>query len=165
MSRFYRRLATVVQAAPILIRIPYFFYRRIQPRYTVGVIGVVMNPAGQVLLVEHVFHPEIPWGLPGGWIGRNEAPQDAVMREIREELSLIVESVSLLHMEKTEDNHLDIAFLCQVAPDSEIGTLSYELLSYKWHDPGTLPRLHKFHYDTIQKVLNTRQYDHMESVL
>ena len=43
---------------------------------------------GQVLLVEHVFHPYAPWGLPGGWIDRNESPsQTAVIRELQEELN------------------------------------------------------------------------------
>jgi 8-oxo-dGTP pyrophosphatase MutT (NUDIX family) len=93
----------------------------------------------------------LPWGLPGGWINFNEDPAEAVERELSEELSLTVDAHRLLLMERTQFNHLDIAYLCQAK--SEIGTLSYELLAYKWFAPDELPQLHGFHYQAIQRAL------------
>jgi ADP-ribose pyrophosphatase YjhB (NUDIX family) len=135
--------------------IAYYAYRFIQPKYSVGVIGVVFNAEGQVLLVEHVFHPRLPWGLPGGWVGNNEDPALAVVRELREELALQVTVQRLLVLEKTEYNHLDLAFLCEA--QNEVGTVSYELIGYRWHSTDTLPRLHRFHYSAIQQALQLRQ--------
>lgn len=144
---FRNRLALILRRFPLLVRFLYSVYRIIQPKFTIGVTGVVFNQNGQVLLVEHLFHPKIPWGLPGGWIDNNEDPAAAVQRELREELALNVTIKSLVHTEKTQYNHIDIAFLCHA--NNEIGSLSYELLAYRWHDTNTLPRLHKFHYDAI----------------
>ena len=55
-----------------------------------GAVAAVFDDAGKVLLVEHVFRTDYPWGLPGGWVAPGEAPVDAVRREIEEELQLQV---------------------------------------------------------------------------
>jgi 8-oxo-dGTP diphosphatase len=143
-----QQLAIVIRRIPTLMLIPYYTYRFFQPKYSIGVIGVVINSEGKVLLVEHVFHPRLPWGLPGGWINFNEDPAQAAERELSEELNLNVTATRLLLMERTQFNHLDIAYLCDAK--SEIGTLSYELLGYQWYAFDELPRLHPFHYRAIQ---------------
>jgi 8-oxo-dGTP pyrophosphatase MutT (NUDIX family) len=66
------------------------------PRQHVGVVGAIFNNDGQVLVLEHVFRPHFPWGLPGGWINRGEDPALAVARELYEELGLAVEVKQLL---------------------------------------------------------------------
>lgn len=145
------RVARVVRRSPAMMRVLYYLYRFIQPKYSVGVIGVVINDAGEVLLVEHVFHPYRPWGLPGGWIDFNEDPSDAVQRELREELELDIVATDVLLTQRTQFNHLDVAFLCHV-DDYHIGTLSYELLSYRWFTPDDLPPLHDFHREAIARA-------------
>ena len=65
-------------------------------RFSAGVIGVVFDDNGHVLLVEHVFHPHLPWGLPGGWIDKHESPADAVQRDFREELELVISADKVL---------------------------------------------------------------------
>ncbi|MGJ3240531.1 MAG: NUDIX hydrolase [Anaerolineae bacterium] len=143
-----QRLATVIRRIPLLMRIPYYLYRVIQPKYSVGVIGVVINDAHEVLLVEHVFHPKLPWGLPGGWIGFNEDPRQTIAREIDEELGLAVTVERLLLAIRTEYHHLDFAFLCK--PTGTINALSYELLDYAWYARQDLPYIHPFHYQAIE---------------
>jgi 8-oxo-dGTP pyrophosphatase MutT (NUDIX family) len=133
---------------PYLMLVPYYVYRFFQPKYSVGVIGVVLNERSEVLLVEHVFHPRRPWGLPGGWIGFNEDPTNAIIREMREELHLDVVVESLLLMKRTQYNHLDIAFLC--ITEGQIGNVSYELLGFQWVSQHNLPPLHHFHYEAIR---------------
>jgi len=66
------------------------------PRQHVGAVGAIFNDKGQVLLLEHVFRPQFPWGLPGGWLNRGEDPAHAVVRELKEELGLAVEIKQLL---------------------------------------------------------------------
>jgi ADP-ribose pyrophosphatase YjhB (NUDIX family) len=133
------------------------FIRFLQPKYTVGVVGVIFNEKGQILLVEHVFHPARPWGLPGGWIGGNEEPALAVSREFREELDLDIEVEMLLLAERSERNHLDLAYLCQQR--GAIGQLNSELLDYRWFDPLDLPPLTGFHYKAIQRALQVVRVD------
>jgi 8-oxo-dGTP diphosphatase len=149
--KLLRCTATLVRKAPWLLVVPYVTYRFFRPRYSLGVVGVIMNDAGEILLVEHVFHARDPWGLPGGWVDRNEDPADAVLREIKEELQLTVTIEKLLLMAVTERNHLDIAFLCRQVDN--IGTLSSELLDYRWFDPPDLPVMTKFHTRAINRAL------------
>lgn len=145
-----QQLAAVIRRIPRLMLIPYYLYRFIQPKYSVGVVGVVINEKREVLLVEHVFHPKLPWGLPGGWIGFNEDPSQAVVREFAEELKLTIDIDHLLLLRRTQYHHLDIAYLCQ--KHSEVGMVSYELLGYDWFKQENLPRLHKFHYEAIENA-------------
>ena len=59
--------------------------RIVVPRQRVGVSLVAFNTDEEVFLLRHVFHTAIPWGLPGGWLARDEAPARGVARELREE--------------------------------------------------------------------------------
>lgn len=147
----FERLAGVLRRFPFLIIIPYRVHKYFQAKFTLGVVGVVLNKEQQVLLVEHVFHPVVPWGLPGGWVDQDEDPALAIKREVYEELGIIVDEVTLLSLEKNKLRHLDIAYVCHVTKD-EVVKLSFELTDYGWFDLNELPRLHKFHWLALQKV-------------
>ncbi|QPC81022.1 NUDIX hydrolase [Phototrophicus methaneseepsis] len=150
-----RRLLHLIQRVPRLFALVYYVYRFLQPKYTLGVIGIVFNEDGQFLIVEHVFHPKHPWGIPGGWIGRDEDPAVAVKRELQEELSLEVEVTHLLLVEKTQHNHIDTAYLCR--PLGAVGKLSYELLSYRWTTVEEAPTLYNFHVRAVAKAAHILQ--------
>ena len=42
----------------------------ITQKFLVGVVGVVLNDVGQILLVKHTYRGKYPWGLPSGWLKR-----------------------------------------------------------------------------------------------
>ncbi len=88
------RIAALVKRFP-LVELIHTLWRQTRPRFTAGVVGVLFNPLGEVLIVEHVYHSYPQWGLPGGYVDRGEDPQDALARELREELELPSRSVSL----------------------------------------------------------------------
>ncbi len=146
-----RRVAALLQKAPWIASSAMLLWRWRQARFSAGVAGVVLNAEGQVLLVEHVFHPHAPWGLPGGWVDHRESPAEALQREMREELALEVTVGAVLLCELDFGNHLDLAYLCHM--NGSIGTLSSELLDYGWYDTTSLPRLHKFHYRAIVQAM------------
>lgn len=150
MSAASRRLAAVLRRTPNLVKAAYYAYRFFQPKYTIGVVGVVFNAAHEVLLVEHVFHPRLPWGLPGGWVGFNEDPQAAVIRELAEELGLLISDPQLICAQKTQFHHIDLAFACRVHND--VNKLSAELLGYRYWPLNALPRLHTFQYHAIMRA-------------
>ncbi|QAY77471.1 NUDIX domain-containing protein [Sphingosinicella sp. BN140058] len=51
-----------------------------------GVHAVVLTPAGRIVLVRQTYSPG--WRLPGGGLKLREAPETAIVRELREELRL-----------------------------------------------------------------------------
>ena len=125
----------------------------IAARFTVGVVGVVFNPRGDVLLLEHVFRDRYPWGLPGGWVGRRERPQDALRRELMEEIGLAVRvgPPLIVDMDRPR-NHLETSFLCYV--EGEIHDLSGEILSTRWFPHDRLPEVLKpFDRQAIERAL------------
>ncbi len=148
-----RRVAALLKRAPWTGYAAQWLWRRWQPWVTVGVIGAVFNGEGRLLVVEHVFHPILPWGLPGGWMTRNENPEDTVRREVVEETGLQVEVVKPLLLENAPSlpRHLDVAYLCYVTA-GEI-RLSGELLAYQWVDPLQAPPMPDFHARTAKAGL------------
>jgi ADP-ribose pyrophosphatase YjhB (NUDIX family) len=153
--KFRQRLAGLIRRWPWLISLPYRVWRLVQPRFTVGVVGVVRDQEGRVLLVEHLLHPKTPWGLPGGWLERDEQPDDAVRRELREELGIEVEVSAPILAELHFRGHLDLAFSCRLIT-SQI-TLNSELLNYQWLETDEMPRLLPFHRHAIAQDQHLRQ--------
>lgn len=58
-----------------------------------AVTGLVFDRASHVLLVKQAENGE--WAAPGGAIEPDEAPHDAVVREVQEETGLVVEPIAL----------------------------------------------------------------------
>jgi 8-oxo-dGTP diphosphatase len=87
----------------------HFVNRRINPRFLVGVIGVVVNARGEILLLRHTYRPRFPWGLPSGWLKRHESVRASLVREIKEETGYDVAFKRILDVENKErPTRLDI---------------------------------------------------------
>ena len=134
------------------------------PRQPVGAVGAVFNDVGQVLLVEHVFRTDFPWGLPGGWIEQGEDPADTVRREIEEELELKVQVKHLLlsgqvglTSRSIHPPHLGLAFYCRFVSGECV--ITPEVLSVEWTEPQNIQReLAPFQYRAI--MLAKEIFDH-----
>jgi ADP-ribose pyrophosphatase YjhB (NUDIX family) len=61
----------------------------------VGVLALIVDEAGRVLLVEHTYRRG--WSLPGGSVHRNEALEDALRRELGEEVGVEPTAAPRLH--------------------------------------------------------------------
>jgi ADP-ribose pyrophosphatase YjhB (NUDIX family) len=131
----------------------------VAPRQPVGAVGVVRDEAGQVLLVEHVFRTDFPWGLPGGYVRRGEDPRHAVSREISEELGLQVEVGRLLLAEpiglverSTHPRHMGLAYECRLRGGTIVA--SAEVVSCEWVQPSAITRtLAPFQRRAIESAL------------
>lgn len=150
-SALLRRLAIFLRRNPWVVVGARSIWRLTRPRFSVGVVGVVLNEDNQILMVEHVFHPYTPWGLPGGWVERNEHPAVGVQREIQEELSLAINVDSIIALDMDGKGHLDLAYLC--TPVGVVGKLSFELLQYRWFDADSLPQTHAFNRIAIANAM------------
>jgi len=61
------------------------------PHFMIGVVGLIRDADNRVLLLQHTYRFQYPWGLPTGFMQHREQPADALRREIREETRLKVE--------------------------------------------------------------------------
>lgn len=107
------------------------------PRHRVGVLALIRDPEGRLLLAEHTFRPWNPWGLLGGWMEPGEAPHLAIRRELAEEIgqSLQVHVRRLVwadqHRFRGEPPGLSLIFECTL--DGELpASLPLELLQLRW---------------------------------
>ena len=135
-----RRFAALLRNSAVLRFGLSLVARVLAPRPPVGAVGALFDGDGRVLLVEHVFRTDFPWGLPGGWVRRGEDPAHAVAREIREELGLTVEVGPLLLTEpvgrtsrSTHPPHLGLAYACSLVGGT--ASLSAEVVSIEWTHP------------------------------
>lgn len=84
--------------------------------------GVVRDSAGQVLLIERAHDPgKGMLGMPGGFVDAGETSEEALRREVQEEVGLEVQSFSFLTTLPNQYNYdgvtapvLDIFFVCDV---------------------------------------------------
>jgi ADP-ribose pyrophosphatase YjhB (NUDIX family) len=63
------------------------------PSYTVGAVALLRHEDGRLLFVDQ-RHSE-GWALPGGLLRRGEGPDDAVVREVAEEVGVSLASSDL----------------------------------------------------------------------
>jgi 8-oxo-dGTP diphosphatase len=57
------------------------------PRFLIGVMALIRDEQGRVLILEHTYRREYPWGLPGGYLQPREEPAEGLRREVDELLS------------------------------------------------------------------------------
>ncbi len=107
-------------------------------KFTVTVGAVIVDGSGQVLLLKHRFRPGSGWGIPGGFIEAGEQPEDALRRELREEVGLELENLKILKIRSfAKQNQIEIVFRSQAAGTAEPQSL--EVKKACWFKPESLP--------------------------
>jgi NADH pyrophosphatase NudC (nudix superfamily) len=102
----------------------------------VPVVAAIVEHEGAVLLARNASWPEGTYGLVTGFLERGEAPEAGVLREVREELGLEGEIVSLVGVYAFEvKNELLVAYHVRARGDVR---LSSEIASIKRVDPARL---------------------------
>ncbi len=110
-----------------------------QQRFTVTAGAVITNTKGHVLLLHHRFRPGSGWGIPGGFMKRGEQPDQALRRELREEVGLEIQDVSLFRTRAFKKaRQVEIVFRCRAHGETE--QLSFEIKRLAWFDPHDLPK-------------------------
>jgi ADP-ribose pyrophosphatase YjhB (NUDIX family) len=130
----------------------------------VGAEAAIFDPEGRILLVRRT--DDGLWCLPCGWVEPNESPEEAAVRETREETGLEVRSRQLVDVFTRRPNaghgpHTAIAviYLCEVVggtphlPSHEASDVRYwridEVLG--WHE------LHQHYAEVAYAVWKARQ--------
>jgi len=127
----------------------------------VGAIAVVLDAEGHVLLSERADGRG--WNLPAGFVDATEAPDEAVIREVREETGLEVQIDRLVGIyarprpyEGVASGLLTHAFLCR--PVGGTLAMTKEALQHGWFDPDTLPQpmSSRHHVEILRDALTMR---------
>ena len=112
--------------------------RLIEPRFMVTAGAVVVDAEGRVLLLKHVFRVGSGWGIPGGFIEKGEQPEDALRRELEEEIGLKLEEARLAFVRTLKrPTQVEIIFRCR--PRGAVKPRSVEIKSAEWFALDALP--------------------------
>lgn len=128
--------------------------RLFEPRFTVTAGAVITDERGRVLLLNHVFRPGSGWGIPGGFIEKGEQPEEALRRELREEVGLEIEQAEIaLVRNLKKPKQVEIIFRCRTR-GLALGR-SIEIKSAEWFALDELPpELNKDQRMLIDRALN-----------
>jgi len=113
-----------------------FITRRVQPKFTVSVTGIVTNERGEVLLLDHLLRPHSGWGPPGGFVERGEQPEAALRREVKEETTLDLADVRLLRA-RTFKRHIEIIYAALAVGEARVA--SREITELRWMTLDDMP--------------------------
>lgn len=112
--------------------------RAYQSHFAVTAGAIIRNGEGCVLLLKHRFRPSPGWGIPGGFIERGEQPEQALRRELREEIELEVEDVKLFTTRAFKElKQIEIIFTARALNDT--ARLSFEIQKAGWFSLDELP--------------------------
>ena len=138
--------------------------RVLTPSYTAGTVAIIEREDGRWLFVRPAYRRS--WALPGGLLERNEAPEPAIHRELREELGLVVtlEPEPWIVIDPTL-RRLDVVWRARPAPGIDPDAIqieTHELVGAGWYDPNEPPELENEAVDIM--VLRRRHQVHGETV-
>ena len=103
--------------------------------------ALILDSAGQVLLVRHNYAGGF-YALPGGAVEPGELPQEAAVREIREELGVDARILRLLSLNSfiVEDRYQAHVFLAEITHGVPTRPNTDEIAEVGWFDPAQLPQ-------------------------
>jgi 8-oxo-dGTP pyrophosphatase MutT (NUDIX family) len=111
---------------------------RIRPSPHAGVVVVAFDDRERVLLARHSYGPRA-WTLPGGGIHRGESPEQAAVREIREELGCgLTDLVPVDVGEQLPDSPDHQQVLAGRLVGEPVADMR-EITAIAWVDPDNLP--------------------------
>ena len=112
--------------------------RATQTRFTVTAGAVIFNDEGQVLLLKHRFRAGSGWGIPGGFLELGEQPEEALRRELREEIGLEVQHVEIFTARTFKrPRQAEILFRCRA--NAEVKSKTIEVERAEWFSVHSLP--------------------------
>lgn len=137
-------------------------HRQVFPEPTVG--ALIVNSEGKILLAKsHKWFDK--YTLPGGHIEVGETMEEALKREVKEEVGLDVEVVEFLLMQEAifakefwkKRHFIFFDFLCTVR-DQQVKLDNKELQEYTWEYPGAAFNLglDSFTWKTIANYMQRR---------
>lgn len=126
------------------------------PRVHASAVALILNPDNELLMAQRgdgTSSGSGTWSIVGGWIDHEETPEQAVLRELKEEVNLISDEAYLYHaLSVTWPEPLDtVVTLFYVVPYfsiSNIGELTNmepeKMMELRWVHLSQIPKLNLF---------------------
>lgn len=101
-------------------------------------VAIIVNGDNKFLLLKRSDDPKIwmpsKWALVGGGIEKGESPEEAVKREIKEEIGLDIDKfIKTFSIQRHKDS-IEYIFACRYDGDPTDITLNEENTNYGWYD-------------------------------
>ena len=109
-----------------------------ESRFTVTVGAIILDSQNRILLLQHRFRPGGGWGIPGGFIHPREQPEDAIRRELREEIGFEIEIESLAFV-RTLRKYRQVEIIFRCIPRGNSFAQSFEINRVAWFERNSLP--------------------------
>ena len=128
------------------------------------VVHAVVERDGALLLVRRAGHllEGGKWGLPGGFLDRDETLAAGVLRELREETGWAGRVAGLLRINSRPDrpgeDRQNVAFDFVVEPLQKVGEPDHESSAVAWIPLDRLPPLHELAFDHGDTVRAYREH-------
>lgn len=124
--------------------------RIVRPLFQVFAAAVIFDTEGRILLVKLTYQRQHPWGLPGGSLDYSETPEDAVLREVREETSWRIVIDDFLFVKSWTPDHIGLYYLCHIE-DGEFQP-SDEVSEFGYFSPDGLPDVRPLDVALIKQI-------------
>jgi len=122
------------------------------------VLHALVERDGALLMVKRAPHLSEggKWGLPGGFLDRDESLVEGVLRELLEETGWTGEVRSLLRInsrpDRPREDRQNVAFDFVVAPLALVGVPDQEQTAVEWIPIDRLPRLDSLAFDHGESI-------------
>ena len=109
-----------------------------------GVVGIIAAEDGRVLLLQRARDPGRGlWGLPGGFVDPGESADEALIREVREEVGLTAVQLNYLGSFANRYDYrgvvipvTDVIYTCTVESHAPLRVEPEEIQEAVWLHPG-----------------------------
>jgi ADP-ribose pyrophosphatase YjhB (NUDIX family) len=114
---------------------------------------------GKLLLIRQTYSHML-WTLPGGRVERGETPEEAVRREVREEVGLELSALRPLGVFTTTEEYMrdTVHCFCGETPRSALSVDRDEVYEARWFDPGSLPDTQSTHLKRVLEMYSGKSY-------
>ena len=98
----------------------------------IPVVGGIVEHDGHVILVRNVGWPEHWYGIVTGFLEADEMPEEAILREVKEETGLDATLVSFIGMYEFHRRNQLLIIYHLVAHSNDVRPMAEEIADYKW---------------------------------
>ena len=122
------------------------------------VVHAIVERGGALLLVRRAPHLSEggKWGLPGGFLDRDERLVEGVLRELREETGWTGEVRRLLRInsrpDRPREDRQNVAIEFVIEPLARVGTPDSETTAVEWIPIERLPALDSLAFDAGETI-------------